>query len=314
MRDVDVVIPTWNGRELLARCLTTLMPQVDPRCLIVVDNGSEDGTDTMVRERFPDVRLVRVPSDRGFPGAVNAGIRAGDAPYVVLVNNDVECDPGFVERLVAPLRGSPSVGMVAALLLRPGRAAVDSFGIEVDRTLAGYGRYEGRAYTGSERLDDAGLLGPSGGAAAYRRAALAEVGLFDERIFFYMEDVDLALRLRAADWGADVARGSIGVHLGSATIGKRSRRQVETAGASRAYVLRKYGVLRSGIRTAMWAVTLEAGVVAVDMLLARDLAALRGRIEGWRRAAGVRAKVSPGVENQQIGFLESLRRRRAALR
>ena len=309
--DIDVVIPTWNGCELLERCLVTLDAQTVPHNVIVADNGSTDGTIEMLERDHPRVALVRFDRNRGFAAAVNHGIDAGSAPFVVLVNNDVECDPGFVEQIVAPLRTSPEVGMVAGLLLVPGRSRVDSFGIEIDRTLAAFPRFGGAGYPCP--LDVADLAGPSGGAAAYRRSALEQVGSFDARLFAYMEDVDLALRLRAAGWSCAGARDAIGVHLGSATIGRRSRAQVEIAGASRAYMLRRYGVLRSGLRNAAQTLAVELGVIAAETLAARDLAAARGRWRGWRTAADTgRAELPTTAINPSIGLREALRRRRSA--
>lgn len=312
--EIDVVVPTFNGRSLLERSLPTLLAQTVPARIVVVDDGSTDGTPAFLRERFPEVELVELPENRGFAAAVNAGIAAGGGEHVVLVNNDVECDPSFVAELVAPLRRNPRAGMAAGLLLRPGRELVDSYGLELDATLAGFPRFAGAPYEGPDALHEEHLAAPSGGAAAYRRAALEEAGPFDEGLFAYLEDVDLGLRLRAAGWESAGARGAIGVHLGSATIGRRSRRQVEVAGASRGYMLRKYGVLRRGPRTAAWALAAEAGIVLVDALQRRDLAALRGRVAGWRAAPRSIAPVPEGVVNPGLGFLESVRRRRASVR
>lgn len=311
--EIDVVIPTWNGRELLERCLTSLAAQTAEHHVVVVDNGSQDGTATLVEQRFPDVQLVRLEQNCGFAGGVNRGIEAGRAAHVVLVNNDVECDPGFVERIVAPLRAEPGVGMVAGLLLRPGRATIDSFGLECDATLSAFPRFAGEPYVGGAALHTRNLLGPSGGAAAYARVALEAAGSFDERMFAYMEDVDLAFRLRALGWTASGAVDAVGVHLGSATIGRRSRAQVRIAGASRAYMLRKYGVLGRGVQTAAWALVVEAGVVAVETVAGRDLGALRGRIAGWKAASGIRASVPEGAVNPRLSFRQALRRRRSVL-
>ena len=224
MTGIDVVIPTWNGRELLARCLESLARQTVAHRVIVADNGSADGTVTFARDRFPAVDVVELDRNYGFAGGVNRGVERGEEPVVVLVNNDVECDPVFLERIVAPL-ADERVGMVTGLLLRPGRTEIDNYGIECDATLAAYPRFAGAPYP-ETRIDDENLLGPSGGAAAYRREALAAAGGFDERMFAYMEDVDLALRLRADGWLAAGAPEATGIHLGSATIGHRSRRQV----------------------------------------------------------------------------------------
>jgi N-acetylglucosaminyl-diphospho-decaprenol L-rhamnosyltransferase len=311
MPDADVVVPSWNGRALLERCLPTLVGQPDLARVVVVDNGSTDGTAALLAERFPDVHVVALPRNRGFAAAVNAGIAAGDAEVVVLVNNDVECDPGFVTALAVAVLAQPGTGMAAAILLTPGRERVDGYGLELDRTLSAFPRFAGAPWPAP--LDDRDLALPSGGAAAYRRGALAAVGGFDERLFAYMEDVDVGLRLAAAGWGCAGAPAATGIHLGSATFGRRSRWQVEVSGFARGYLLRKYGVLRQGPATAAWALGMELGVVAVDALLGRDLAAARGRIRGWRAARGQRAAVPKAVVNRRIGPREALRRRRAGL-
>jgi len=307
---IDVVIPTWNGRELLAHCLESLARQTVAHRVIVADNGSTDGTVTFVRDRFPDVDVVELDRNFGFAGGVNRGVERGEAPVVVLVNNDVECDPVFVGRIVAPLADDERVGMVSGLLLRPGRTEIDNYGLECDATLAAYPRFAGAPYPETQ-VDDENLLGPSGGAAAYRREALTAAGGFDERMFAYMEDVDLALRLRANGWLAAGAPEATGIHLGSATIGHRSRRQVEIAGASRAYMLRKYGVLGHGLTTAGWALAVEAGVTVMETVTGRDLAAARGRVRGWRKAAGARQRLPEGAINPELGFRDGLRRRAA---
>src|SRR3954451_22488237 len=107
MAQADLVVPTWNGRGLLERCLPTLVAQAGVARLVVVDNGSTDGTAEMLAERFPSVAVVALAENRGFARAVNAGVAAGAAKHVVLVNNDVECDPGFVAALSGGLRGRP---------------------------------------------------------------------------------------------------------------------------------------------------------------------------------------------------------------
>jgi N-acetylglucosaminyl-diphospho-decaprenol L-rhamnosyltransferase len=308
---VDVVIPTWNGRRLLEGCLATLARQTTPARLIVVDNGSADGTAEFVERSFPQATLVRLPENRGFAAAVNHGVAAGEADCVVLLNNDVECDPHFLERIAAALPPHGRVGMAAALLLKPGRGEIDSFGLELDATLAAFPRFSGAPYPSTE-LHDRNLAGPSGGAAAYSRVALAAVGGFDEQLFAYHEDVDVALRLQAAGWACTGAPEAVGVHLGSATIGRRSRFQVETAGASRAYVLRKYGVLRRPAIAAR-ALAVELVVVVIECFVGRDLAALRGRLSGWRRRP-TRLPLPQAAVNPGIGFTESLRRRWRSVR
>ena len=133
----------------------------------------------------------------GFGRAVNRGAEsARDADVLVLVNNDAVCAPDFVARMVAPF-ADPTVGMVAGVLLQSGAPGViDSAGIELDTTLGSWDYLWNQSVTA---LAAAGSpVGPCGGAAAYRLSAFLELGGFDESLFAYWEDVDLALRLREA--------------------------------------------------------------------------------------------------------------------
>jgi len=125
-----------------------------------------------------------------------------------------------------------------------------------------------------------------------------------------MEDFELALRLRAAGWGAAVALNATAVHVGSATFGHRSAEQRCNGGFGRGYVLRRYGVLRS--RSALRALATEAIVVAGDLVLSRDTAALRGRVQGWRAAAARPRRPLPAADavDASISLADSLRLRR----
>lgn len=308
----DVVIVTWRGRDLTLRCLEHLAPQcaAGGHRLVVVDNASGDGTVEAVAERFPDVALIELEDNVGFGRACNAGAATGARPAVVLVNNDVFVHDGFLDALLAPLRDDETVGSVAGMTLQPrddGAEVVDAFGIELDPTLTAYNRLRHRA------PDDPGagvLAGPSGGAAAYRRTAWEQVGGFDDRLFAYGEDVDLALRLHLAGWSAADAPGARGVHLGGATTGIDSPVQRRLAGFQRAFMLRRYGVLRS--RDALRAVAFEALIVAFGALRFRTLEPLRGRVAGWRAAArgGGRLPIPAGAVDRSITAREQLRRAR----
>src|SRR5437763_13361046 len=109
---VDVVIPTYGNWKLTESCLAHLRAQTLPHLAIVADNGSDDGTPANLRAHFPDVRLVELGSNLGFAAACNRGVAAGEAEIVVLLNNDVECKPTFLEHLVAPF-ADDRVGLVA---------------------------------------------------------------------------------------------------------------------------------------------------------------------------------------------------------
>jgi N-acetylglucosaminyl-diphospho-decaprenol L-rhamnosyltransferase len=306
---VDVVIPVHDGWELTASCLEHLRAQTLTHNVVLCDNGSTDGTPERLRDSFPEVRVIEFGANLGFSGACNRGVLAGSGEIVVLLNNDVDCRPDFLERLIAPLQRRDGLGSVAALLLKPSQEQIESFGLAVDSTLAGFPRLRG--CPASEARDTKPVLvGPSGAAGAYRREAWEAVGGLDEGVFLYAEDVDLALRLRAAGWPTVGARDAVATHIGSASAGPRSAWQRHQSGFARAYFMRRYGVLRS--RVGVRAVATEAIVVLADaMVFSHDLAALRGRIAGWRAADRAPRKPRPPAEaiDSRIDFLDSLRLR-----
>jgi N-acetylglucosaminyl-diphospho-decaprenol L-rhamnosyltransferase len=299
---IDVVIPTFDGWSLLQRCLTLLCEQTVPHTVIVVDNASTDGTAAELRAAFPDVRLVEHDSNSGFPFACNRGVEAGSGgDVVVLLNNDVEPRPDFLEQLVRPIEQDSRVGSAAAMLVQPGETVIDSIGLTADPTLAGFPRLRGRPI--SEAASPSPVLtGPTGGGGAYRRSAWEEVGGLDEGV--------LALRLHGAGWRTATAPLAVGVHLGSVSFGRRSAWQRYQGGFARGYFLRRYGVL--GTRVAVRALATESLVVVGDALISRDASALRGRLAGWRAAGGLarRPLPPPGAIDETIGFRESLRLRR----
>jgi GT2 family glycosyltransferase len=253
------------------------------------------------------VRLVELETNLGFAAACNRGVAAGTADVIVLLNNDVEVRSDFLEQLVAPFADGARLGSVAALLVRRDGRTIDSVGLAADRTLAGFARLAGRPVAEASAARPL-LVGPSGGAAAYRRRAWEDVGGLDDRIFMYMEDLDLALRLRAAGWETAAAPSAVGLHLGSATIGAASAWTRYNGGWARGYLLRRYGVLRS--RAALRAAATELLVVAGHLARSRDASAVRGRIAGWR-AAGEEPPLRPptaGIDDS-IGLVDSLRLR-----
>ena len=196
---VAVVVPNWNGRRWLPGLLDSLAAQTRvPDEVLVVDNGSTDDSVAYLRSR--DVRVVGLSSNLGFAAAANRGIAAAEADAIALVNTDVELDPAWVERAVARLDGDLRLASVATkmvLLDRPD--TLDDCGDELRRDGVAHQRGHGRRDDGS--WDAPGLaFSACAGAAVYRRSAVVDAGGFDERLFSYLEDVDLGLRLRLAGW------------------------------------------------------------------------------------------------------------------
>jgi GT2 family glycosyltransferase len=257
-----------------------------------------------VRERFPAVQVLELTENRGFGAAVNAGAAFGEGEAIVLVNDDVHVGEGLIDAILAPLREDGGCGMVAGLTMIPASGLVDGFGIELDVTLAAYNRLRNQ----SPEQRPGRLAMPSGGLAAYRRAAFEQVGGFDRRLFAYGEDVDLGLRLRLAGWSASSARNAVGVHEGGASIGLGSPRQRELAGYARGFLLRRYSVLRG--RSAARALLFESLVVGWGLLAHRTAVPLTARIRGWRAASGPRLIAPAAAVDRSIGSREALRRLR----
>ena len=201
---VTVVIPNWNGIDLVRECLHSLERQTLNLTAIVVDNGSTDGSNDLVRDEFPEVQLLENPNNAGFAGGVNRGIRtalAQGAKYIALLNNDAVADEHWLEELVAVAEADERVGVVAAKIVTMDGERIDStgdfysvwgFAFPRGRGEVDFGQYD------SQEMGD--IFSGSGGASLYRARMLQEIGLFDERFFAYLEDVDIGFRARLAGW------------------------------------------------------------------------------------------------------------------
>jgi GT2 family glycosyltransferase len=192
---VSVVIPNWNGAAYLPGCLDSLRAQSYRRLeVLVVDDGSTDGSDRMVAERYPEFRLVSLPVNRGFAAAVNEGIRAAGGDLVALLNNDAEADPDWLARLAEAAERHPEAGFFACkILLHDRRDVIQSAGdfYSADGVPGNRGVWQ-RDEGQFDREEY--VLGACGAASAWRRSLLDDVGLLDESLFMYCEDVDLSLR------------------------------------------------------------------------------------------------------------------------
>ncbi|MGH2854511.1 MAG: glycosyltransferase, partial [Solirubrobacteraceae bacterium] len=165
---IDVVIVAYNRYELTDSCLRHLRAQTTAHHVIVLDNGSTDDTRARLRAEWPAAQLEYLDQNCGYPEAGNRAVAAGSGEVVVLLNNDVDVRPDFLERLVAPLEQDPQVGSVAALLLQPGERLIDSAGLAADVTLGGFPRLQGLDVAQASRARPV-LAGTAGTAAAYRR-------------------------------------------------------------------------------------------------------------------------------------------------
>ncbi len=195
---ISIVVLNFNGKQYLDDCLTSLAAQTFRNFeVIVVDNGSTDGSQEYVKAYFPWVKIIKNDKNLGFAGGTNAGIRQADGDYILTLNNDTQADRRFLECLKEPM-SDRSVGMCASKMLFPdGR--INSTGMCISRSGAAWDR--GMLEPDVGRYDsEEEVFGPCAGAALYRKEMLDEIDLFDEDFFLFMEDVDLAFRGRLAGW------------------------------------------------------------------------------------------------------------------
>jgi GT2 family glycosyltransferase len=214
----SVVIPTWNGRDYLDVVLPSLRAQtLGDFEVIVVDNGSADGTADHVRERYPEVRLVELGRNAGFAAAVNRGTETAAGDFVAVVNNDLELVPGWLEQAVAALRDHPEAGSATGkMLFYDRRDVIDGAGDFTSWYAISAPRGRGERDDGQYDRPEP-VFSACGGAALYRRAALEAVGPFDEDFFAYAEDVDWGFRAQLAGWTCRYVPAAIAYHMGGAT-------------------------------------------------------------------------------------------------
>ena len=208
----------------------------------MVDNASEGGAVTALCERHPFATALTLDRNAGFSAAVNAGAARASGDVLVSLNDDCRCDPGFVEALVAALDPPAGVAMAAGVLRHAARPdLIDTAGLVIDRTLLAYDHLSGEPLSALAAAPDP--FGPSGAAAAYDRDAFAALGGFDEGLFAYWEDTDLALRMVREGYRCRLATDALGTHEHSATLGAGSAEKNRLTGFGRGYVLRKWGVV-----------------------------------------------------------------------
>jgi GT2 family glycosyltransferase len=217
---VSVIIPNWNGVRHLPTCLSSLRHQTYPNLeVILVDNASTDESVVLVGRDYPEVVLLQLDENLGLTGGINRGIQLARGEIIVPLNNDTEVAPTWAEALVIALLEHPDAGMAASKILLFDRrdilhSAGDAYG--VDGIPINRGVWEKDA---GQFDDDVYIWGGCGGAVAYRRAMLDDIGLLDEDLFMYCEDVDLNWRAQLTGYRCVFAPRAVVYHHLSATGG-----------------------------------------------------------------------------------------------
>ena len=218
---VSIIIVNYNGRDLLQSCLASIYAQSFHSIeVIVVDNGSLDGTVEYVRENFPRTLLVPLPENRGFAGANNEGLRHATGDYILLLNNDTVVDKDCIASLFAAMQEDPACGICAVKMLAAGTDLIDSAGDGFSSNLKGFKRGEGKP---AHFYNESGyVFGACAGAAMYRKKMIEEIGFLDGDFFLIYEDTDLNLRAQLAGWKVRYVPSARVHHKVRSTIGHMS--------------------------------------------------------------------------------------------
>jgi GT2 family glycosyltransferase len=227
---VSVIVLSYESRADLERCLASLVAQRRPaEQVVVVDNGSRDGSAAMAAERFPQFERLELPRNLGYCRANNLGLARSRGELILFLNADVELAPDFLESAQLAFGTDPKIGLVCAKLLRHDRKTLDSAGQYWGRDRRvrdrGYGEADRGQYERGEPMPSC-----CGAAAFYRRAMIESIApggeLFDEAFFAFGEDLDVALRARRAGWSAWYCPRAIAYHRRGGTQTGRPRFQI----------------------------------------------------------------------------------------
>lgn len=221
-RLVTVLVINWNGAHVLEECLQGLRAQSFPDySVIVVDNGSTDGSLELLHDHHPDVKVIALPRNEGFARANNIVLKGLTTPYVALVNNDVLLAPNWLQVMVHALNGHPQAWaaackMVSAFCPHIVDRAGDAYTIE------GAGLLRGRGERAQDYAKREWVFGACAGASLYRTKVFQELGFFDEDFFLLYEDVDLSFRAVLRGYRCLYVPEAVALHRVSYSVGRDS--------------------------------------------------------------------------------------------
>ena len=200
MITASIIIPNWNGKHHLDVCLASLRQQtLQDFEVLLVDNGSEDGSQAHVKAEYPEVKLIENGENLGFTGACIKGYEAAVGQFIILLNNDTETEPDWLEKLLAGFEQTGVGSVIGKILLFDERGTLHTAGdfVRVDGSPGNRGVWQ----KDEGQFDQPEfIMSGCGAAVAYRREALEQVGFLDDSFYFSCEDVDLGWRLNLAGW------------------------------------------------------------------------------------------------------------------
>lgn len=218
MDKVSIIVVNWDGKRFLSECLDGLSQQIyQPLSLIVVDNGSSNGSVDFVNRNYPEVKTIALPKNVGFSAANNYAFKIIQTEYVALLNNDAVPHPLWIKHLVEALESHPEVGFAASkMLFYDNPETIDRAGDAYSK--AGTGLLRGRGESANNYNKQEWIFGACAGAALYRTSMLKDIGFFDEDFFLLYEDVDLSFRAQLKGYKCLYVPEAIVYHMASSSI------------------------------------------------------------------------------------------------
>lgn len=297
MKKATIIIPNYNGLHFLKDCLAALSRQdTDDFDVCVVDNGSVDGSAEWLKEKEPQVQVIALEKNTGFCHAVNAGVKAAETPYVILLNNDTIPKEGFVSALISAMeKHKKAFACASCMLTAKDETILDGAG---DLYSAfGWAFARGQGEKAGNYQEPAEVFSACGGAAIYRREEFIRLGLLDEVHFAYLEDMDLCWRAKLAGWKNLYVPEAKVVHIGSGTTGSRHNEfKVRMSARNNIYMIRK--------NMAPWQKVLNAPLLAAGTLL--KLLYFRKKGLGGAYTKGLRQGAAIPVQKTPSGAFSAL--------
>lgn len=274
----------WNGQAFLDNCLSSILNQTYPNYeVIVVDNGSTDGSQAYIKGSYPQVRLIENAENLGFAGGTNSGIRVAKGDYIITFNNDTKTLPNFIEEMVKVADADECTGMVAAkMVFFDNINLIDNVGLKASRNGMAYGIANKEEDTGRYDVISS-IFAPSAGAGLYKQKMLSEIGLFDEDFFAYYEDIDLAWRGQLAGWKCLTAPKAVVQHVHSGSWKNYSKLKIYYTHRNKIWVLIKIWPIGTILKNLHWLILFDIMSIIYSLIFLKSTISFKAKFDAFKK-------------------------------
>ncbi|MBW6518675.1 MAG: glycosyltransferase family 2 protein [ANME-2 cluster archaeon] len=297
---VSVVIVNYNGMRFLENCLSSLLLQTYPLFeIILVDNGSNDGSVDFVLNAFPSVTIICNNENLGFAKGNNIGIKSANGMLIASLNNDTVVTPRWIEKLVLSIISHENIGMCASkMLFMSDPDMINSTGICISRSGTSWDRGIFELDKGQYESEEE-VFGPCAGAAMYKKSMLDEIGLFDEDFIAYVEDTDLAFRGRLSGWKCLYVPKAVVYHMHGGTAGFETDYTIYFGNRNIVWNTVKNFPPLLFFSSLPWIIVRNIGVIPYYTIKGHGKTVLRSKIDGIKGIPKMFAKRSPRSVNEK---------------